>query len=537
MRSNATKRIDDVINLRIGQFSEDAGALSHPVRPEYYIEINNFYTATVYEKGAELCRMLHLILGKENFFKGIELYFQRFDGMAVTVEDFIQAMADASRINLSQFLLWYKQAGTPHIDVKIHYNSDAQTMILDLTQSIPNNVTGKKPFILDIPLLIAFIGIDGTPLNVTFNGVTQHEHLIRLHSETAEFTFGNVMQPAVLSLLRQFSAPVILSDTYLSDADKLHLMRYDTDTFNRYDSGQIIAENIINHIYNSKNYDHLIAGYLAALQDTLANNLLDNALKTYTIIIPALNILLQKNKYVVPIKMLEARNKLRHLIADNLKPVFVTIFNGLDTKEPFQPTAEQAEKRQLKNAILGYLILSNYFNDAALKELYENAHNMTDKMALLGHLSDKGGDLYLDLMKQFYNEFEKNPLVIDKWFGLQARSTSKTVLDTIQNLLNHKDFSYKNPNRARSLIGAFLHANPARFNTPEGYAFAHCEILKLDKINPKTAARMATAFNNVSNLADNLVVSAKNEFKEILDNKNNISNDLYEIVSKIYQQL
>ncbi|MFT6072076.1 MAG: aminopeptidase N [Alphaproteobacteria bacterium] len=537
MRSNATKRIDDVIGLRAGQFPEDAGALSHSVRPEKYIEINNFYTATVYEKGAELCRMLHLILGKENFFKGIDLYFERFDGMAVTVEDFIQAMADATRVPLSQFLLWYKQSGTPHIDVTTNYNADTQKFTLNLTQSIKNIQGNQKPFLLDIPILTAFIGLDGAPLNVTYNNATQHEHLLRLQSQTAEFIFENVTQEAVPSLLRQFSAPVILADNYLSDTYKLHLMRYDTDTFNRYDSGQIIAENIINHIYAGKDYDHLIAGYLAALQDTLSDNSLDNAFKAYNAVIPSLNTMLQKNKKTDPAKMLQARTVLRMQIAENLTPIFEDIYRTLNSNDAFKPTADEAGKRQLKNTALGYLIKANKFSDAHLKNLYETVNNMTDKIAILGHLSDNGGDLYLELMADFYTEFTDNPLVIDKWFALQARSTSDTILQNIQALLEHEAFSYTNPNRARSLIGVFLHANPARFHTPEGYAFAHQEILKLDKVNPKTAARMATAFENVSNLADSLVVSARSEFDAMLADKSMISNDLYEIMSKIQKSL
>jgi aminopeptidase N len=533
MRSNATKRIDDVVNLRASQFPEDAGALSHPVRPESYIEINNFYTATVYEKGAELCRMLHLILGKENFFEGIDLYFQRFDGMAVTVEDFIQAMADASRISLSQFLFWYKQSGTPHITVKTAYNPLEKTYTLSLEQSNTDLNGTKKPYMMDIPILTAFIGIDGKPLDVTLNGNTKHEHLLRLQTASTEFIFSNATQEGIPSLLRQFSAPVIIEDNYLTDSDKLHLMRYDTDTFNRYDAGQIIAENIINHIYLGKDYDHLIAGYLAALQDTLTDNTVDNAFKAYSAVVPSLSTMLQKNQKTNPEKMLLARNTLRDLIANHLTPVFETLYRDLNIPEKFAPTAHQAGRRQLKNLALSYLIKANKFPNSFIENIYNQADNMTDKIAVLNSVSDKGGDLYHALMDNFYAEFEKNPLVIDKWFALQARSTSDTVLDTIHKLLEHPAFSYKNPNRARSLIGVFLHGNPARFHSKAGYAFAHQEILKLDTINPKTAARMATAFETVLRLDDTLIGFARHELELLLNNKDTISNDLYEIVSKI----
>ena len=534
MRSNATKRIDDVINLRASQFPEDTGALAHSVRPESYIEINNFYTATVYEKGAELCRMLHLILGKENFFKGIALYFERFDGMAVTVEDFIQAMADASRMSLSQFLFWYKQAGTPQIDAKTHYNSEKKTFTLTLEQSNKDLQGNDRPYMMDIPIVTAFIGIDGEPLDVTLNAETKHEHLLRLQTKSAEFIFENLTQEAIPSLLRQFSAPVIIKDNYLSDSDKLHLMRYDTDTFNRYDVGQIIAENIINHMYQKQDYDHLIAGYLAALQDTLVDNSLDNAFKAYSSVVPSLSTMIQKNKKSNPERMLFARNELRGLIANHLGIIFQDIFQKLNIPQIFAPTAEQAGKRQLKNIALAYLIKADKLSDTFIENLYRQSDNMTDKMAVLGSLSDKGNDLYHDLMKNFYQEFEKNPLVIDKWFALQARSTADNVLTNIRNLTEHSAFTYKNPNRARSLIGVFLHGNPARFHCKSGYEFACTEILKLDKINPKTAARMATAFETVIRLDDCFINDAKIVLQTIVDNKANISNDLYEIISKIY---
>lgn len=532
MRSNATKRIDDVINLRLGQFSEDAGALSHPVRPESYIEINNFYTATVYEKGAELCRMLNLILGQENFHKGIDLYFERFDGMAVTVEDFVQAMADASQISLSQFLLWYKQAGTPHIDVKTEYNAEAETYKLTLTQTIKNQ-TDAKPYLLDIPIKTALIDQDGSPLETSYNGQTQHEHLLRLTTETAEFTFENVSSEPVPSLLRGFSAPVILNQDYLSDLDKLHLMRYETDNFNRYEAGQVIAENIIQLIYKNQDYDHLLPEYLAALQETLEDSNLDHAFKAYAVSIPSLNLLLQHIDKASPNKLLEARNKLRSLISESLSSVFKEIFDSLNTPQVFEPTAEQAAKRQLKNSAMGYLIKANKLSDEFLEKLYNDTDNMTDRIAILSHLSDKGNDLYHKLMDQFYKKYEQNPLVIDKWFALQARSTADNVCDTVKDLLKHPAFTYQNPNRARSLIGVFLHANPAHFHTPSGYDFAKEEILKLDKLNPKTAARMATAFENVAHLENNLLTQAQKTLSEILEHKTEISNDLFEITSKI----
>jgi aminopeptidase N len=247
--------------------------------------------------------------------------------------------------------------------------------------------------------------------------------------------------------------------------------------------------------------------------------------------------MLQKNEKTNPEKMLSARNTLRDMIATHLTPIFETIYRDLNITEKFLPTAQQAGKRQLKNTSLSYLIKANKFPDSFIENMYKTADNMTDKIAVLGSLSDKGGDLYATLMNNFYNEFEKNPLVIDKWFALQARATADTVLDSVKTLLEHPAFTYKNPNRARSLIGVFLHGNPARFHSKAGYEFAHQEILKLDALNPKTAARMATAFETVLRLDDSFVGFAKTELETMLHNKDTISNDVFEIISKIYNSL
>jgi aminopeptidase N len=244
--------------------------------------------------------------------------------------------------------------------------------------------------------------------------------------------------------------------------------------------------------------------------------------------------MIQKNTKTNPEKMLSARNGLRGLIANHLTPVFETLYKNLNVAQAFEPTAHQAGMRQLKNNALSYLIKANKLPDTFIENIYKNSDNMTDKMAILGSLSDKGGDLYNQLMDNFYREFEKNPLVIDKWFALQARSTAENVLDTVKTLLKHPAFTYKNPNRARSLIGVFLMGNPARFHTQAGYEFGVQQILELDRLNPKTAARMATAFETVNRLDDGLLISAKQALQVIMSKQNTISNDVFEIVSKIY---
>lgn len=533
MRSQNTKRIDDVITLRNAQFPEDAGPLAHPARPESYIEINNFYTATVYEKGSEICRMLHTLLGKDGFRRGIDLYFKRFDGMAVTVEDFVQAMGDANDTNLKQFMLWYKQAGTPKLDVQGEYHEADKTYHLTLCQKTEPTAGQSEKLPLHIPIRTAFIAKDGKPLVVTYNDVTAHEHLLDLKTDTKTVIFKNVETDAVPSVLRGFTAPVILTQN-VNDADRLLLMASDTDSFNRYEAGQNIAQNIILNLYKGEEeqaLSHLIKPYKEALRKVLHHE--DDPLFKSTMLgLPSVSYLMQFITDAIPSKIYTVRRDLRNKIAEFLKDDFTKIYHNTKSSKAFDPSPAEAGRRSLHNTALSYLVWADSAYEELAVEHYRTSDNMTDMMGSLSALSDNGSENFDLLMDEFYNHFQSDALVIDKWFSLQARSPSVNVLEKVKSLTQHPDFTYKNPNRVRSLIGAFAHGNVVRFNDPLAYDFITQEILKLDGLNPKTASRLATAFDRIHILDNDLKNAARASLEKILKVKDDISNDLYEIVSK-----
>ena len=534
MRSQSTKRIDDVITLRNAQFPEDAGPLAHPARPESYIEINNFYTATVYEKGAEICRMLHTILGKEGFRRGIDLYFKRFDGMAVTVEDFVQAMSDATNINLKQFMLWYKQAGTPKLDIQGEYQEGDKTYKMTLCQKTEATAGQTEKVPLHIPILTAFIGIDGKPLETTYNGITAHEHLLELKTDSKTVLFKDVHKDAVPSVLRGFTAPVILTQN-LNDADRLLLMASDTDSFNRYEAGQNIAQNIILGLYAGQDeqaLSHLITPYKEALRKALHHSDDDPLFKSTMMGLPSVSYLMQFIPNVIPSKLYTVRRGLRNHIAEFLKEDMLDIYHKTKSTKAFDPSPSEATRRSLHNTALSYLVWADSEYETLAVEHYHTSDNMTDMMGSLSALSENGGENFDLLMNAFYNKFQSDALVIDKWFSLQARSPSQNVLEKVKLLTQHPDFTYKNPNRVRSLIGVFAHGNVVRFNEPSAYDFIIEEILKLDRLNPKTASRLATAFDRIHVLDNTLKNAARSSLEKILNVKDDISNDLYEIISK-----
>ncbi|MEM6603732.1 MAG: aminopeptidase N [Pseudomonadota bacterium] len=534
MRSSITKRIDDVIMLRNAQFPEDAGPLAHPVRPESYIEINNFYTATVYEKGAELCRMLAVMLGQEGFRKGTDLFFERFDGMAVTVEDFVQSMADASGKDLSQFLLWYKQAGTPHVTAHGVYHADQGRYHLTLSQKTHPTQGQDSKVAMHIPVLVALISPSGEPITSEYAGKSAHEHMIELKEDKAEFIFENVSEAPLVSLFRDFSAPIILHQD-ISTEECFLLMQHETNPFNAYEIAQNIAEGIILSLYDEQTRSDIendVTAYCAAIYKILQNETYDPLYKSYMIGLPSLGYLMQKVKNVQPQKLYDARTALRDAIAAYDPDALIEAYQKTRSDKAFDPAPSEATRRALGNKLLSYIVLADAKFSARAEAHYRESDNMTDMMGALSALSDRGGEIYNKLMQEFFVTYEKDQLVIDKWFALQARSQASDVLDQVKSLLNHKDFTYKNPNRVRSLIGVFAHGNLVHFHKPDAYAFIAEQILILDKLNPKTAARMATAFDQIHLLDPALSHAARGVLEHLLEKKSEISNDLYEIIFK-----
>ena len=481
----AVKRIEDVRLLRQLQFPEDAGPMAHPIRPDEYQEINNFYTVTVYEKGSEVVRMYQTLLGREGFRKGMDLYFKRHDGQAVTCDDFLMAMADANGKDLTQFKNWYSQAGTPRVKVEEHYDAAKKQYHLTLTQSCgatPGQPV-KKPF--HIPLKMRLI----TAAN------DQAEQLLELTEPTQSWAFDNVNERPVLSINRDFSAPINL-DFEQSEADLLTLFSSDDDPFNRWEAGQKLAMQMI---LNNRLPD---AGLIAAYRTLLLDPKLDPAFKELALTLPAESYLYEQCASVDPQKIFAARRAFRREIAKQLQLEWAALYQQNQTPGPFKSDALDSGKRALKNLALSMLLEADpkIWAPMAVNQ-YQIADNMTDRYAALAALVIHGAKAASDCLNDFYSRFANDALVIDKWFALQSSRPPvdglELTLADVKRLRDHPAFKLNNPNRARSVIHAFCANNPASFHQPDGsgYAFWADSVLALDAINPQVAARLARALD------------------------------------------
>ncbi len=517
MHSKDMQRIDNVTHLRKFQFSEDASPLSHPIRPDNYIEINNFYTMTVYEKGAEVIRMMRTILGVENYHKGADLYFKRHDGKAVTCDDFVKAMEDASGVDLSQFKLWYSQSGTPEIDFKGEYDKAKQSYKTTLTQS------HKTP--LTIPFSIGLIGANGDDLIET--------KTLMLEQKSQVFEIENIAQKPVPSLLRGFSAPVKLSSD-LSDDDLAFLMVHDSDGFNKWEASNNYQLNEINRVIDTgivsdiflKNYGELINSALSLETDV--------ALMARILDLPDISEISQNHDVIDVDAIFTARLKLLAAIKRTHKPILQKLYKQNKTAEIFSITPNAMGKRSLQNLALSLLTATNGTGCAKLaKNQYDNANNMTDRVAALARLSDNNSEAREQAFTDFHDRFKDYPLVIDKWFSLQATSLRKNIIKDIKDLENHPDFNIKNPNRVRSLYSAFAFANPVHFHAKDGsgYDLLKDAVIRLNKINPQIAARLLTSMREWRRYTDDRQAMMRETLSEILRIED-ISPDIFEIVSK-----
>ena len=477
----AVKRIEDVRLLRQLQFPEDAGPMAHPIRPDEYQEINNFYTVTVYEKGAEVVRMYQTLLGVEGFRKGMDLYFKRHDGQAVTCDDFLAAMADANDRDLSQFKNWYSQAGTPKVKVEEFYDADKKQYRITLTQTPSANTAqnDSKPF--HIPLKMRLL----TPEN------DQAETLLELTQDQQTWTFNQVASRPVLSINRNFSAPINL-DFDQSETDLLTMFSSDDDAFNRWEAGQKLAMQMI--LGNRLPDKDLIEAYRTLLTDPD----LDPAFKELSLTLPAETYLYEQCASVDPQKIYAARRAFRHAIASELRIEWAALYQQMQTPGPFNPDAVSAGKRSLKNLALSMLLEADPLIWAPMAvNQYQNADNMTDRYAALAGLVIHGSKSAVACLEDFYTRFADDALVIDKWFALQSSrppvANAESTLIEVKRLREHEAFKMNNPNRVRSVIHAFCMNNPASFHQVDGsgYAFWAESVLALDPINPQVAARLA----------------------------------------------
>ncbi|MBC7453922.1 MAG: aminopeptidase N [Massilia sp.] len=543
----AVTRIDQVRTLRQAQFPEDAGPMAHPVRPDSFVEINNFYTVTIYEKGAEVVRMIQTLVGREGFRKGMDLYFERHDGQAVTCDDFRGAMADANGRDLTQFERWYSQAGTPVLTASGHYDAAAQTYALTLSQSCPSTPGQPEKLPFHMPVAVGLLGADGRDLPLELDGVsitpdtTGTTAVLELIEAIQTFRFTGVREAPMPSILRNFSAPVLLEYAY-TDAQLLHLFSHDSDPVNRWEAGQRLAMTrlvALSTAVSSGATLALDATFVDAMRKMLVDATLDPAFREQALLLPSETMIAEKFAVVHPQAIHAARQFMRATIGAALRTELTAQYQANLTPGAFNPGALPAGRRALKNLALSYLAQAP--DDAAIalaRAQFDDAGNMTDRMAALAALMHAGAastvsaDAAAAALQAFYNEFEHEALVIDKWFSIQAAAPGNDVT-VVRALMQHSAFTLKNPNRARSLVFAFCSGNPSQFHAPDGsgYAFWAEQVIALDAINPQVASRLARSMDRWRRYAPALQVQMQAVLQQVA-NLTGLSNDVREVISK-----
>ena len=541
-RSATVQRILDVRQLKTHQFAEDAGPLAHPVRPESYIEINNFYTATVYEKGAEVVRMLQTLLGAERFRKGMDLYFERHDGEAATVEDFVRCFEDVGSIDLTQFRLWYSQAGTPELVCALRYDKAAKTAELDIEQALPATPGGqphKKP--LHIPFKLGLLSANGDEVALKLDsGGTLPDGMLTLSKRKQTFRFVEVPSRPVPSLLRDFSAPVNVT-IGLSERDVEFLMANDSDLFNRWQAANSFAtRTLVEMVATLAQGKSTARGarYAKALGAAILSDDLEPAYRAELLKLPSqADIARVIGKNVDPALIHRAHRALSRLLGRTLGPTLESLYASMAEDGPFSPDATSAGKRALRNAALTLLSARGDKADAArLSKHYAGATNMTDRAHALFLLAAEGGLAAERALDDFRDRWMHDHVVIDTWFAAQAQSPLAGTLKRVEALTRHPLFALTAPNKVRALIGTFAAGNPVQFNRPDGagYAFHIDQVLALDRINPQIAARMLGAFRSWRTLEVGRRGLARRALQRLSRTKS-LSSDVHEIVSKMLE--
>ncbi|GGH14048.1 aminopeptidase N [Alsobacter metallidurans] len=536
-RSRPVKRIADVRTLRAQQFAEDSGPLAHPVRPSAYREINNFYTATVYEKGAEVIRMLKALLGATTFKAGMDLYLQRCDGAAATIEDFLACFAQASGRDLSQFSLWYRQAGTPSVAVRTAYDAAARTLRLDFAQSTPPTPgqNDKEPVVIPIRLGVVSPQGEVSPLR-TVTGETLDDGLFVLERTADSLTLADIPPHSVPSLLRGFSAPVRLEQE-LQPEDLLTLFSRDADPFNRWQAAQRYAMRLMVRAVEalrSQSAPVFDVAFAQALGELLLG-VDDHAFAAQVMALPSeADVARELGRDIDPDAVLHARKALRAFVGSQIGDTLAATYERLANKGPYSPDAASAGRRALRNATLDLLAAGDPARGIPLAQAqFAAADNMTDQIGALAILAQHPGDAREDALEAFGARFAGDPLVLDKWFGLQAAIPEAATLDRVRRLMSHPAFSLANPNRARALVGAFAMANMSQFHRADGagYAFLADIVLQLDGANPQLAARLLGAFRTWRSLEHTRRAKAETELRRIAA-RPDLSPDVSDIVTR-----
>ncbi|MDO8207367.1 MAG: aminopeptidase N [Gallionella sp.] len=535
VHNRSVARIREVRGLRAAQFPEDAGPMAHPVRPGSYIEINNFYTATIYDKGAEVVRMIKTLIGKPAFRRGMDLYFKRHDGQAVTCDDFVAAMADASGTDFTQFMRWYEQAGTPHVSATGHYDALNRRYILNLSQSAAPGQTANQP--CHIPVAIGLIGADGQdlPLRLAGESTAGCQRVLSFKSVSQQFVFEGITSEPVPSLLRDFSAPVVLDFAY-SDADLAHLLAHDSDPFNRWEAGQRLASRLIvsaTAAISAGGTPNWPASFVVALARVLAGSVADPAFAAEALSLPGEATLAEQLDVVDPDALHAARNGLRRYIAEQLSAELHACYNRLAPHGSYSTDPLSSGRRALRNLCLGYLCeIDSPLNRALAMQQFETADNMTDQFAALTILAQTDSDERNLALDAFYQRWQAEPLVVDKWLQVQASSRRVNTLAEVERLACHPAFDLRNPNKVYALLRAFG-SNHVRFHAADGsgYRFLAEQTCRLDAINPQVAARLARCFDRWRRFDTGRQTHARAALA-LMHSHAGLSRDVFEIVER-----
>ncbi len=539
MNSAAPKRIDDVNILRTAQFAEDAGPMAHPIQPDSYQEINNFYTVTVYNKGAEVIRMIYTLLGVDKFRQGMDLYFARFDGQAVTTEEFISAMEEASQLDLSQFRRWYKQAGTPEVTVKENYDANEKIYRLELSQSTPATPGQEVKLPFHIPVKISLIAKNIKPVPLQLDST--HEEtatVLNFTQNEQQFEFKNISEKPVISILQGYSAPVKLN--FARDDEELAFcMAHETDDFNRWEAGQQLSTRLILSLVDSINTggELLLPDYYVNACEKIVNDkTLDKALIARALTLPSLMYIGEMMPVVDVDAIFQAREFIYTQLAQKLESVLLGVYQE-NSQDEYNLSPESMGKRFLRNQALSYLMYLGEQGELLAKQQYRSADNMTDQMAAFKSLVHHETASSEETTMAFYQQWKRDNLVMDKWFTVQATApylmANASAKARVKQLFEHKDFDIKNPNRVRSLLGAFCSANPVCFHDVSGFGYELLEeyIEKIDVMNPQIASRLCvplTRWKRYNETRQQLMKSALQRLISLPA----LSNDVSELVEK-----
>ena len=539
MQSRGVKRIEDVRVLRTSQFAEDGGPMAHPVRPDSYIEINNFYTATVYNKGAELVRMQHTMLGAERFRRGMDLYFDRFDGEAVTVDDFVQTMAEAGAIGLDQFSLWYSQAGTPQLSASGFYNAEEKTFTLKVAQSCQATPGQPDKQALHIPLNFGLLGRNGEQHPLTLVGEAARNETTRLlHIRSTEeiFCFTGLDEEPVPALLRGFSAPVKLDYPYRHEQLAL-LAAHEPDPFCRWEAGQQMALQVILGLVADRQQGAgltLDPAFAASFRTTLTSGNPDRAFLAEALTLPPEKYIAELVTVVDPAAINDARQFVLRSLATLFKDEFLAVRARSLSEHPYSPDDGRSGERRLANLCLAYLTSSGGQSEIDLcLDQYRRADNMTDSIGALVPLASCNCPERREAVDDFYRRWQGERLVVDKWFSLQATSTLPGTLDELHTLLLHPAFELSNPNRFRSLVGAFSQGNQVRFHDPggAGYRFLVDQLLRLIPVNPQVSARLLAPLTTWRRFEEGRSAQMQQQLQRV-QRVSDLPRDIYEVVTK-----